>query len=76
MILRIENCYGCKFFTPPFDGDYGLESFAEPESPSCNEPHLVKLADENENAAILIENIVFTLSSFNNCPFRQSATGR
>jgi hypothetical protein len=68
--MMSDKCWGCDFYQKPYDGNNSLEGYEEPSPPMCLQPNLIELADESENAAVLIERILFTLSELNNCPFR------
>lgn len=57
-------CFGCEYYLAEIEIE---GEFIPPYS--CNQPNLKILAEESNNAAVLIEGILFSLSEQNSCPF-------
>jgi len=72
--INNENvtCWGCKHFTPSYDGDYSLEGYIPPENMACNLPELEEAQEVSEPIAIVLETLLFQLSILNNCPFKEA----
>lgn len=62
---ELTSCFRCKHYDAGFyDSDTGYTEY-----PSCNVTNkLHEDGDASEQAALLFQNILFTLSSANNCP--------